>query len=104
MVYIGGMAKRGGSAHVATIKTKGKDGAVYTSHLLRRSYREGGKVRNETVGNLSHLPPEIIVAIRAMLAGRPLVDLDEDLPSRARCPTATWRRCSACCAPSTSSA
>jgi hypothetical protein len=78
MVYVVGMAKRGGSAHVATIKTKGKDGAVYTSHLLRRSYREGGKVRHENLGNLSHLPAEIIDVIRAMLAGRRLVDLDED--------------------------
>jgi Transposase DDE domain len=78
MVYIDGMAKRGGSAHVATIKTKGKDGAVYTSHLLRRSYREGGKVRHENLGNLSHLPVEIIDVIRAMLAGRRLVDLDDD--------------------------
>jgi hypothetical protein len=51
---------------------------VYTSHLLRRSYREGGKVRHENLGNLSHLPIEIIEAIRAMLAGRRLVDLDED--------------------------
>jgi hypothetical protein len=72
------MAKRGGSAHVATIKTKGKGGQVYTSHLLRRSYREGGKVRHENLGNLSHLPIEIIETIRAMLAGRRLVDLDED--------------------------
>jgi hypothetical protein len=78
MVYTVGMAKRGGSAHVATIKTKGKDGAEYTSHLLRRSYREGGKVRHENLGNLSHLPIEIIEVIRAMLAGRRLVDLDED--------------------------
>jgi DDE family transposase len=51
---------------------------VYTSHLLRRSYREGGRVRHENLGNLSHLPIEIIEAIRAMLAGRRLVDLDED--------------------------
>ena len=72
------MARRGGSAHVATIKTKGKDGALYTSHLLRRSYREGGKVRHENLGNLSHLPVEIIDVIRAMLAGRRLVDVDED--------------------------
>jgi len=72
------MAKRGGSAHVATIKTKGKDGTVYTSQLLRRSYREGGKVRHENLGNLSHLSAEIIDVIRAMLAGRRLVDLDED--------------------------
>ena len=73
------MAKRGGSAHVATIKTKGKGGQVYTSHLLRRSYRDAqGKVRHENLGNLSHLPVEIIEAIRAMLAGRRLVDLDQD--------------------------
>jgi DDE family transposase len=51
---------------------------VYTSYLLRRSYREGGKVRHENLGNLSHLPTEIIDVIRAMLAGRRLVDLDED--------------------------
>ena len=51
---------------------------MYTSQLLRRSYREGGKVRHENLGNLSHLPPEIIDVIRAMLAGRRLVDLDED--------------------------
>ena len=51
---------------------------MYESHLLRRSYREDGKVKNETVGNLSHLPIEIIDAIRAMLAGRRLVDLDTD--------------------------
>jgi hypothetical protein len=50
---------------------------VYTSYLLRRSYREGGKVRHENLGNLSHLPLEIIEAIRKMLAGRVLVDLDE---------------------------
>jgi hypothetical protein len=73
------MAKRGGAAHVATIKTKGKGGVVYTSQLLRRSYRDSeGKVRHENLGNLSHLPPEIIDAIRAMLAGHRLLDLDED--------------------------
>jgi hypothetical protein len=71
------MPRRGGRAHVATIKTRGKNGAVYTSYLLRRSYRDGGSVRHENLGNLSHLPLEIIEAIRKMLAGRVLVDLDE---------------------------
>jgi Transposase DDE domain len=71
------MPRRGGRAHVATIRTKGKGGAEYTSYLLRRSYREGGKVRHENLGNLSHLPIEIIDAIREMLAGRVLVDLDQ---------------------------
>lgn len=73
------MARRGGQAHVAKIKTKGKGGKEYTSYLLRRSYREGGKVRHENLGNLSHLPLAVIDAIRKMLAGRVLVDLDESL-------------------------
>jgi len=50
---------------------------VYTSYLLRRSYREGGKVKHENLGNLSHLPIEAIEAIRKILAGRVLVDLEE---------------------------
>jgi hypothetical protein len=62
--------------HVATTRRHYKD-EEYVTTLLRRSYREGGKVRNETVGNLSHLPPQVIDAIRAMLAGRQLVDLDQ---------------------------
>lgn len=70
------MAKRTGTVHVSTTRRHYK-GKVYETTLLRRSYREDGKVKNETVGNLSHLPPEIISAIRAMLAGRQLIDPDE---------------------------
>jgi len=72
------MAKRTGTVHVATTRRHYK-GKVYETTLLRRSYREDGKVKNETVGNLSHLPPEIIAAIRAMLAGRELIDPQEGL-------------------------
>jgi hypothetical protein len=71
------MPKRRGAVHVATTRRHYK-GKVYESTLLRRSYRVEGKVRNETVGNLSHLPGEVIDGIRAMLAGRTLVDLDEE--------------------------
>ncbi len=71
------MPRRGGQAHVATIKTKGKGGTLYTSYLLRRSYREGAKVKHENLGNLSHLPIEVIEAIRKMLQGRVLVDLED---------------------------
>ena len=55
-----------------------KDGTVasYERHLLRRSFRDGGKVRKETLANLSHLPPEAIAAIRAVLAGKTLIDAD----------------------------
>jgi hypothetical protein len=73
------MPRRGGQAHVATIRTKGKGGKEYTSYLLRRSYREGGKVKHENLGNLSHLPIEVIDAIRKMLSGRVLVDLEDSL-------------------------
>ena len=55
-----------------------KDGTerTYERHLLRRSFRDGGKVRKETLANLSHLPPEAITAVRAVLAGQTLVDAD----------------------------
>ena len=49
----------------------GKDGRerVYETHLLRRSWREDGKVRNETVANLSRLPAETLELVRRSLAG-----------------------------------
>jgi hypothetical protein len=55
-----------------------RDGSVrtYERHLLRRSFRDGGKVRKETLANLSHMPPEAIAAVRAVLAGKTLVDAD----------------------------
>ena len=63
--------------HVSTTRRHytGKDGRerVYETHLLRRSFREGAKVRNETLANLSHLPAEAIAAIRAVLGGEHLV-------------------------------
>ncbi|MFZ2511382.1 MAG: IS1634 family transposase, partial [Gordonia sp. (in: high G+C Gram-positive bacteria)] len=45
----------------------------YTSAYLRRTYRDGAAVRNETVANLSMLPPETIDAIEATLKGQTLV-------------------------------
>ena len=63
--------------HVTTQRRHytGKDGRerVYETHLLRRSWREGGKVRNETVANLSRLPAETIELIRGSLAGERFV-------------------------------
>jgi hypothetical protein len=44
---------------------------------LRRSWREGGKVRNETVGNLSHLPEEVVELVRLALKGERFVAFDE---------------------------
>ena len=50
---------------------------VYSTHLLRRSYREDGKVKNETLGNLSHLPDALIDLIRRSLQGETFVPLDQ---------------------------
>jgi len=66
------MASRTGTAHVVTTKRRYKD-QVYCTHLLRRSYREDGKVKNETLGNLSHLPDSVIDLIRRSLAGETFV-------------------------------
>jgi Transposase DDE domain len=74
------MPKRGSAVHVSTHRRHyvGKDGVArdYETHLLRRSYREDGKVKNETVANLSHLPGGVIEMIRASLAGQTFVPTD----------------------------
>jgi hypothetical protein len=74
------MAKGSGAVHVATQRRKytGKDGVerVYESFLLRRSFRDNGIVRNETLANLSALPPEAIAAVKAVLAGHALAAVD----------------------------
>jgi hypothetical protein len=65
-----------------------KDGTerTYERHLLRRSYRQDGKVRKETLANLSHLPAEAVAAVRAVLAGKTLteaggaVEVERSLP------------------------
>lgn len=46
------------------------------SFLLRRSYREDGKVKHETVGNISHLPEPVIDLVRRALKGEQLVGVD----------------------------
>ena len=71
------MPRRGGRVHIAETRRHYK-GKEYKAALLRRSYREGGKVKNETVGNLSHLEDWMIDGLRSMLAGKKLVDLDDD--------------------------
>jgi hypothetical protein len=48
---------------------------VYERHLLRRSFRNAqGKPAKETLANLSALPADAIAAVRAVLAGRTLVE------------------------------
>ena len=70
------MPKRGNAVHVVTTRRLYK-GKLYQTHLLRRSFREGGTVRNETLANLSHLPPPVVELIRRALRGEQLCSVDE---------------------------
>jgi transposase len=76
MVYICAMIARQGPVHVATTRRTYGD-KTYFTHLLRRTYREDGKVKNETVGNLSHLPEPVIELIRRALRGETLLNPTE---------------------------
>jgi hypothetical protein len=40
---------------------------------MRRSYRDGGAVKHETLANLSHLPAELIEVISGSLKGEAFV-------------------------------
>ena len=51
--------------YVATIPNRNSPPAI----LLRESYREGAKVKNRTLANLSHWPAHKIEALRAALRG-----------------------------------
>ena len=70
------MTGSAGKVHVVRVSKTGyvdKQGraADYSSAYLRRTYRDGGKVKNETLANLSALPAEVVAAIEATLEGRP---------------------------------
>ena len=59
--------------HVAEIRKKYK-GKVHVSTYLRRALREDGKVKHETVANISDLPDDLLAVIKNRLAtGQPLV-------------------------------
>jgi transposase len=66
------MPSRVGPVHVTTT-TRHYKNKVYRSHLLRRSFRVGSQVRHETLGNISHLPDELVDLIRRALAGEKFV-------------------------------
>jgi hypothetical protein len=70
------MARALGAMHVATIKRRHGD-RVYESHLIRRSIREGRRVRHETIANVSKLPPAALDALRRALAGQTLIAADD---------------------------
>lgn len=69
------MSPKQSKLRVETVTKKYKD-KEYTSVLLRRSYRQDGKVKHETLGNLTRLPPDVIDFIKQRLSGK----LDENAP------------------------
>lgn len=76
--YHEGMKKSQNAMHIAVVKRPYKD-KVYESILLRRAYREDGKVKNETLANLTALPPEAIEVLRLALKGETLLPLAQSL-------------------------
>jgi len=76
------MVRNTGKVHVVRVSKTGyvdKEGhrRDYSSACLRRTYRSEGKVKNETVANLSALPDHVIDLIDAGLKGRQLVPAGE---------------------------
>ena len=76
------MTQNTGKVHVVRVSKTGyvdKEGRRrdYSSAYLRRTYRSEGKVKNETVANLSSLPDHVIDLIDAGLKGRALVPAGE---------------------------
>jgi hypothetical protein len=66
--------------HVATTTkrhvTKAGQERFYKSHLLRRTYREDGKVKHETLANVTALPTEQLDLLRRSFKGEKFVPVD----------------------------
>ena len=91
------MAGSSGKVHVVRVKKTGyvdKQGRArdYSSAYLRRTYREAGKVKNETVANLSALPEHVIDLVDAGLKGQQLVPAAGAVTITLAAPNPTMRR------------
>ena len=75
------MSRKQGRVHVVRVRKTHVDTQggrrEYVSVYLRRTYRDGTAVRNETVANLSMLPTEAVDAIEATLKGKRLIPAEE---------------------------
>src|SRR5713101_7582218 len=71
------MAGQAAAMHVARTRSGYTDRQgrrrEYESRLLRRTYRDGARVRHETLANLSGLPEQAVDAVEAALQGTALV-------------------------------
>ena len=73
------MIRKPRTVHVDKVTNTVK-GVTSTSYYLRRSFRQDGKVKHETLGNLSDLPLAVIDLIRRSLKGETFVPASEVLP------------------------
>jgi Transposase DDE domain len=87
---ISAMAQQAAAMHVARIRSGYTDKAgrrhEYESRYLRRTYRDGGKVRHETLANLSGLPEQVVDAFEAALKGTALVPAGQAVTITASVP------------------
>jgi Transposase DDE domain len=84
------MVAHNGAMHVArnrrTYTAKSGEQRVYESVLVRRTYRDGARVRHETLANLSALPADAVAAIEATLKGERLVPAGQAVQITASVP------------------
>ncbi|MBF6607033.1 MAG: IS1634 family transposase [Chloroflexi bacterium] len=71
--------------HVVRVVSRQK-GREYVSVLLRNSYREDGRVKKQTLANLSHLPEPLVELIRAWLRGERFLPAGEAISIRRSLP------------------
>ena len=71
------MDPKNASMHVSHIVSR-RGEKEYHSYLVRRSYREGGKVKHETVANVSKLPLEALEALSLTLAKKTVIEAGSD--------------------------
>src|SRR5256885_1154257 len=84
------MGQQAAAMHVARIRGSHLDKQGrrrdYESRYLRRTYRDGGKVKHETLANLSGLPEQAVDAIEAALKGTPLVPAGQAVTTTSSLP------------------
>jgi len=76
---------RTGAMHVVRVVSRQK-GREYVSVLLRNSYREDGRVKKQTLANLSHLPEPLVELIRGWLRGERFLPAGEAISIRRSLP------------------
>ena len=76
------VTRTSGAMHVAKVSKKYQTRSgprESVSYLLRRTYRDGDRVKHETLANISALPEPTIEVVRASLAGKALIAAEDRL-------------------------